>query len=102
MARPDPADKQIHLTAQAEAEDSVEERGDEADRGGRHAQGGHPGPVTDNSDNANQQPDGLREPGRHLGWGDHRTGCSTDGSPYGDLPMPRKAPAAKTSACAAS
>src|SRR5579875_4001360 len=61
--RPDPADEQVHLVAQAEAEGRVDERGSQGHGGERHAEGSEARGVADHPDHGDDHADTLREPG---------------------------------------
>src|SRR6266699_1451015 len=64
----DTSDEQVQLAAQAEADGSVQERGDQAGGGSGDAQRGRTRRIADHADDREDQADALGEPRRRLGF----------------------------------
>src|SRR6185437_7184480 len=64
LASRDTSDEQVHLAAQADAEGSVQERGNQRQRGRRDAETGDTCRVADDADDREHEADALREPRR--------------------------------------
>src|SRR5215469_10842409 len=64
LASRDTSDEQVHLAAQADAEGSIQKRGDQRQRGRRDAKTRDPFRVADDTDDREHEADALSEPRR--------------------------------------